>query len=114
MAEPFAGLIDDIASDPLAQRSVAGLATTFHLSESQFTKRFTRAFGQSPQQYLVDTRMIAAADLLLSTNQSIKQVAEGAGYANVHGFTRAFTRVIGRPPAAFRRSQQATSAPPIQ
>lgn len=98
-------LLGRVTDDPLAPWTVRRLADEAHLSESHFNKCFRHAFGQPPQQYLLDTRMIAAADLLRGSTRSIKDVAEAAGYASVHSFTRAFRRVIGQPPAAFRRAQ---------
>jgi|GEM_PF-4192511 len=105
MTGMFAEVINEVTRRPIDAWSVSDLAASCFLSESQFTKRFTRAFGQSPQQFLLDTRMIAAADMLVGTQWSIKRIAEKTGYANVHSFSRAFARVIGSPPATFRKSQ---------
>lgn len=103
--ERLAPLLSRVMDSPLTNWTVRRLADEAHLSESHFNKCFREAFGQCPQQYLLDMRMIAAADLLRSSTRSIKEVAEAAGYASVHSFTRAFKRVIGQPPAAFRHAQ---------
>lgn len=104
--EPLAQVIHLVTHDPMQPWTVAQLAQMHHLSESQFTKRFRSAFRQSPQQFLQETRMIAAADRLISSTWSVKRIAELCGYANVHSFTRAFNRVIGLPPAGYRRRMQ--------
>jgi AraC-like DNA-binding protein len=96
-------VVNRVMDNPLGAWTVKGLAEQSHLSESHFNKCFREAFGQAPQQFLVDMRIIAAADLIRGSDQSIKTIAEKADYASVHSFTRAFTRVIGQSPGVFRR-----------
>ncbi len=98
-------IVNRVMDEPMGPWTVTGLAELSHLSESHFNKCFREAFGQAPQQFLVDMRIIAAADLIRGSNLSLKAIAEQAGYASVHSFTRAFTRVIGQSPGSFRRLQ---------
>lgn len=49
-------------------------------------------------------RLERAARLLASGDEPIASVAEDCGYADVYGFSRAFRRVHGRPPGAYRRA----------
>lgn len=63
---------------------------------------FTKAFGASPSQMALRTRIQIAKNLLLETPLSIKQIAGELGYARQHEFTRAFHRVTGGSPTAWR------------
>jgi AraC-like DNA-binding protein len=101
-------LLERVESAPFAGWTVAGLGKACSLSPDYFGRMFTRALGQSPHEYLARVRLRAAAQELAANAQtSIKRVAQDSGYATVHAFSRAFRRVIGVTPAAFRNSASA-------
>jgi AraC-like DNA-binding protein len=101
------GLLAEIEARPWAPWRVADLARRCRLSPDHFTRCFTRLLEQSPQRFLLEVRLQAAATALLAgEGEPIKQVAERAGYASVHSFTRAFSRLFGVSPAVFRRFQR--------
>jgi AraC family L-rhamnose operon transcriptional activator RhaR len=83
--------------------TVADVAQAVGMSPRHLT-RVVRAFaGVAPAEYIEQARLHRAATLLLKTDDPIKQVAQSAGYADVHHFTRAFGRVYGCPPGVFRK-----------
>jgi AraC-like DNA-binding protein len=61
-------------------------------------------------QYLAQWRMQAAARLLLETRATIAAIALDVGYDSEAAFTRAFKRLVGKPPAAWRRERDAAVA----
>ena len=69
---------------------------------NSFRGEFTAVFGVSPSQMALQTRIQIAKNLLIETPLSMKQVAEELGYGRQHEFTRAFHRVTGRSPTAWR------------
>lgn len=79
------------------------LAAVCNLSEDYFIRRFHAATGLSPNRYILQCRVSRAAQLLLTTDESIESVASRTGFRDRFYFTRTFTRWTGRPPAAFRR-----------
>jgi AraC-like DNA-binding protein len=54
-------------------------------------------------QYLTNWRMQVAAALLRDTRATITSVALDVGYSSEAAFARAFKRLVGSPPAAWRR-----------
>jgi AraC-like DNA-binding protein len=54
-------------------------------------------------QYLARWRMQMAANLLTEGRQPIGRIAEAVGYDSEAGFSRAFRRMVGTPPASWRR-----------
>ena len=58
-----------------------------------------------PMQYLTQWRMRAAARLLLETRGTAAAIALDVGYDSEAAFARAFKRLVGQPPAAWRRAQ---------
>ncbi|MBN1676392.1 MAG: helix-turn-helix transcriptional regulator [Kiritimatiellae bacterium] len=98
-------LLEKVGRAPCSGWTVAALAESSGLSVDHFARRFRATLRMTPQRYLKEARMRAvAAALLAQPVKPIKQIAETAGYATVHAFTRAFTREFGISPAAFRRA----------
>jgi len=99
----FWPLLAKFQHNPHVQWSVQGMAQEMHISHEHFSRCFRRVLKQSPQRYILESTMrISAARLLEIPEHPIKEIAEKAGYANVFGFTRAFTQVFKISPAAYR------------
>jgi AraC-like DNA-binding protein len=54
-------------------------------------------------QYLTNWRVQAGAALLRDTKTTVASVAQSVGYDSEAAFARAFKRLVGKPPAAWRR-----------
>jgi AraC-like DNA-binding protein len=83
------------------------LAKTAGLSRSAFAERFTQVLGQPPIQYLTEWRMQLATGLLTNGKEGIAQIAAQVGYESEAAFSRAFKKLIGSPPAEWRRAHVA-------
>ncbi|WP_093516877.1 AraC family transcriptional regulator [Stigmatella erecta] len=79
------------------------LARRVGMSRSGFAARFTELVGESPLQYLARWRIARAAELLRDTTEKVETIAGRVGYESVPAFSRAFKRLQGTGPAAFRR-----------
>jgi len=89
----------------LAERwTVTRLARKVGLSRPVFARRFVQSAGVSPARYLARERMLRAAELLRQTEWGLAQVAVRVGYDSEFAFNRAFKRVHGIAPGAFRRA----------
>ncbi len=91
--------IDSNLDQPLSNAKLAEIAMA---SESRFIRRFREATGRTPGRYVQDRRLRKAAELLISTGQSIDEIAESCGFANRYYFTRVFAQRMGCPPARYR------------
>jgi AraC-like DNA-binding protein len=80
------------------------------LSRSALHERFVQLIGVPPMQYLAQWRMQAAAHLLLDTRATVATIALEVGYDSEAAFARAFKRLLGRPPAAWRRARHAETS----
>ena len=106
----LAGLRDPIVGQALAALhgqpshawTVEGLARLVGLSRSVFAERFAGLVGQPPMQYLALWRMQLASRLLLEGGQ-VAEVASAVGYESEAAFSRAFKKLVGQAPAAWRR-----------
>jgi AraC-like DNA-binding protein len=81
------------------------------LSRSALAERFTALVGEPPIQYLGRWRMQVAAGLLATTHDGIAAIGARVGYASEAAFSRAFKKLVGVPPAAWRRRRRRTGHP---
>lgn len=99
--------IDRNIDEPLDNARLAQIA---HASESCFIRRFREAIGQTPGRYIQDRRIDRAANLLISTDESIDEIARRCGFANRYYLSRVFSRRVGRPPARYRKERPVSKA----
>lgn len=78
------------------------LAQELGVGYHHFRRVFRRRMGVAPKQYWLRLRMERAAEQLVSTGQSIEQIAAGLGYDDPCYFSRQFARIVGTPPGRFR------------
>lgn len=84
----------DVSLDALSAR--AGWSP-FHLHRA-----FRRVIGETPKQYTLRLRLESAAARLVASDDSIVDVALGAGFTSHEVFTRAFRRHFGQTPVGYR------------
>ncbi len=95
---------------PAQDWTIDALARSIGLSRSALHERFIQMVGVPPMQYLGQWRMQSAARLLLETRATVAAIALDVGYDSEAAFSRAFKRLVGKPPAAWRREREATLA----
>jgi AraC family transcriptional activator of mtrCDE len=98
----FALLLDRMMHEPGHDWSTVNMARAAHMSRSSFYKHFSEASGQAPAQFLLLLRMKIAARRL-SGGETVERTAEHVGYRSYAAFSRAFKKVTGEHPGAFRR-----------
>ncbi|HET9627690.1 MAG TPA: AraC family transcriptional regulator [Kofleriaceae bacterium] len=81
---------------------VATLARVCATSRATLARRFVARVGEPPLAYLTRARMHEAARALRSSDAGLSEVAAGVGYQSEFAFNRAFRRVFGLPPGAYR------------
>ena len=86
--------------------SVEDIASTCGLNRSYFGKIFKNAVGKSPQEFLLNYRMIKATELLKLTQLSVGDISIAVGYANQLHFSRAFKNIYGISPREWRKQNR--------
>jgi transcriptional regulator GlxA family with amidase domain len=82
---------------------VAAMASFSGLSERSFKRRFARATGMSPLEYIQTLRLEESKQVLETTDLSVEAVAVQVGYEDASFFGRLFRRKVGLTPAQYRR-----------
>jgi AraC-like DNA-binding protein len=115
----LAGLRDPVVGQALAALhagpaepwTVERLARAVGASRSVLADRFSEMVGQPPMQYLALWRMQLASRLLLE-GESVAESARVVGYDSEAAFSRAFKKLVGGAPAAWRRANLAAAQSP--
>ncbi|WP_102222903.1 GlxA family transcriptional regulator [Acidimangrovimonas sediminis] len=84
-------------------QSVAALAAQAGMSERTFLRRFGKATGLRPKDYLQQVRLAKAREALERTGQPVDQIAWQIGYQDPAAFRKAFLKQTGLSPGTYRR-----------
>lgn len=93
-------------AQPAREWTLETLSGEVGLSRSALADRFTELVGAPPMQYLAKWRMQIASGLLTQGRSNIAKIAIDVGYESEAAFSRAFKKVVGMPPAAWRKARQ--------
>jgi AraC-like DNA-binding protein len=94
--------IETAYAEPCSLKTLAELAG---LSRWHFLRRFHEVAGQSPNQYLIHTRIRAAAERLLEEPGPVGGIALDVGFNDISHFNACFRAVFGCSPTAWRAGQ---------
>ena len=104
LRDPFVGkALSLLHGAPARNWTIEELARDIGLSRSVLAERFNDLVGMPPMHYLAKWRMQIAAGLLSGGNANIATVASETGYGSEAAFSRAFKKLVGVPPSAWRR-----------
>ncbi|MET0517861.1 MAG: AraC family transcriptional regulator [Burkholderiaceae bacterium] len=104
--------IDAHPADPLSLQQLSGIAAC---SPCHFHRQFAALAGLALARYVLLSRMRrAAAQLLHRRELGVLEIALASGYDSPEAFSRAFRRVLGCAPSAFRAAQQLAAWPDLE
>lgn len=83
--------------------SVSHLANISRLGLRTFTRRFKKATGDTPLEYLQHLRISKAKTLLETANDTVDEITWSTGYEDASSFRRLFKRNTGLSPTAYRK-----------
>ena len=92
--------IADHLNSALKVKQLADLA---HMHERSLLRRFSKATGLKPTQYIQRARIQRACDLLESTQLTFERIAYQVGYQDVSACRKLFNATMGVSPKVFRQ-----------
>ena len=93
--------------------TVADVTRHVAIPRRTLDRHFRQRLGRSVHEELQGARIRRASQLLASSNLKIPQIAAQCGYGSREYFSAAFVRVMGEPPAGYRRKHQSQTRAPF-
>lgn len=97
-------LLDEIRANLQADYAINQLAKRFLMSRSTFTRHFRKATGLSFRQWLIETRLQKARELLEDSSLSIEQINQQVGFQSTTNFRQHFLAKHHITPTAYRKA----------
>lgn len=92
--------------------TIERLAAKAGMSRRTFIRRFEEATGTSPGEWVVQTRMSRARELLETSQMPIESVATATGFGSADTLRHHFRMQLGTSPARYRVAFQASAPSP--
>ncbi|MEL6981382.1 MAG: AraC family transcriptional regulator [Actinomycetota bacterium] len=99
-------VVDHVRGNLSAKITVAELAAVAECSPAQLERRMRKAFGIPAGKYVLRARVDRAAELLVTTDRPLAEVAVAVGFYDQADFSNRFARLTNETPAQFRAKQR--------
>lgn len=100
----IAGIVDYInANWNRPTLNIKNLADTMNINRSSLSRRFHKALGISPSEYIARLRIQNAMSMLSGTRKSVTDIASSCGYLDRRYFARLLKKRLGSSPMRFRK-----------
>ena len=93
-----------IKQAPIHELNVEQIARHLNISQSYLYKLFKDQLNTSPHNFILNTKISKACELLIKTNIPIFNIAYNCGYKNAFAFSRAFKQIINISPRDYRKA----------
>lgn len=97
-------LLNLVNASIYANINLATLAAEVHLSEFHFSRLFRNTFGISPYQFVLQSKIECAKDILRQYPKSLSQIAHSLNFTDQAHFTNVFKKITGVPPTTYLAS----------
>ncbi|MBX6166643.1 MAG: AraC family transcriptional regulator [Thermobispora bispora] len=81
--------------------TVTDMAEQVAMSPSAFSALFKEGTGRSPYQFVKETRLLRARDMLMRGDGTVNSIARAVGYPSVSHFINEFRKRFGLPPRTY-------------
>ncbi len=95
-----------LAAECGSEPSLGEVAAQCGLSRGHFSKAFRLSTGITPHRWRQQCRIDFAKRLLAEGELPLADIALACGFADQSHFTRVFSRMVGEPPATWRRRER--------
>jgi transcriptional regulator GlxA family with amidase domain len=102
-AETLAPLLDELLDSLADEHTIESLSSRCAMSPRTFARRFRAETGTTPHLWLTQQRVLLARRMLESGDDPIEAVASRTGFGTATMLRHHFTRIVGTPPATYRR-----------
>jgi AraC family transcriptional regulator len=89
------------------------LSAVAQRSPSHFSRSFKQAFGEPPHAYVMKRRLERACHLMVTTSESLSEIALSAGFSDQAHLCKLFRRAFCQSPSIWRRHHGLQSQEPV-
>ncbi len=82
---------------------ISEIANEFHLDRAHLSRKFKEVVGESPQNYIVNSRLKEAAKLMREHGLSPTDASIAVGYNDIYLFSKMFKRRFGISPREYKK-----------
>jgi len=82
------------------------LSAVAQRSPAHFARSFKQAFGEPPHAYVIKRRLERACHLMVTTSESLSEIALGVGLTDHAHLSKLFQRAFGQSPSIWRREHE--------
>lgn len=82
--------------------STEALSASLFLSSSQVYRKIKQQTGQTPSEYIRNTRLNYAKELIESSELRLSEITFMVGFSRLSYFSRCFSNYFGFPPSSLR------------
>lgn len=83
--------------------SMSDISNKFNVSRRNFDRRFIKATGNTPSEYLQRVKIEAAKKAFETDRKTVNEVMYEVGYSDVKAFRDAFKKITGIPPMEYKK-----------
>jgi AraC-like DNA-binding protein len=80
-------------------------------SAAHFARSFKHSFGESPHAYVMRRRFEKACHLMITSSESLSQIALSVGFSDQSHLCKRFKQAIGQSPSNWRREREIVGIP---
>lgn len=91
--------------------TIESLTKLVYRSQNQVINIFKTAYSTTPYRFLLDFRLLKAAELLIATDIPVKDVGFKVGFVEYTGFYKAFEKKYAKSPIEYRKAHLINSFP---
>lgn len=102
--EIFKNAIEYMKKSTHKSLSTSELSATVFMQPTYFIRKFTKAFGMSPQNYFSRLKLMKAMNLLAASDLSIEEIAAQVGITDTSYFSRFFKKHCKVTPSEYRKA----------
>lgn len=102
LAQRVKKFIDENLCEPL---SVDDICKNFFINRQRVYSIFRESFNTTVKKYVLEKRIALAKHLLCTTEHSVTEIAERAGFSDYNNFIQRFKKITGCTPLQYRRKQ---------
>ena len=107
--DKFSSILSYISDNALEKITIDDICRKTHISKYHLCRKFKEATGQTVVAFLNEKRLAAARQLLVTSNQSVLDIAASCGFECANHFNGLFKKKYGLTPYRYKQRKKADS-----